>query len=238
MLMPRITLHVLLALLPAAVAIAQDDVTGERKLATIPKDLKLIETSTGPDGSQFTTNAMFLFGAGGKFVVYGGFRGGKSVAMAGDEELGEFHFLDWPVMDANATHYAFRAGNRTSPTKEKWWAIVDGKKGKAFAWIGSVALNSAGKAAFWEQPGARVTKEGPYNNSSMLLHVGKSKGKKFEQAMSLYVCLGFGKRRKPRARNVLIRCTHYAKRGGLFERLVRSWVSTRQGLRTCTLKQS
>ena len=179
--MPRITSPVLLCSMIAA----QDAIDGERKLATIPKDLRLQTTSTGPDGSQHTDNAGFAFGADGAFVAYSAYRGGKSVAMAGDEELGEFHYLHAPVMDVTASHYAFRAGNRTSPTKEKWWAIVDGKKNSPSAWIGSVAVSSTGQAVYWEQPGAKITKDGSYNMSSMVFHFGKNKGKKFEGAISL-----------------------------------------------------
>ncbi len=188
MVMPRLARTVLaalvLALAGSATLAAQDEgskTNGGRKLATIPDDLELSQTSRGPDGTAYTTYTRFVFGRDGAFVAYSGFRGGKGVAMASEEELGEFDFLHQPVTDAAHTHFAFRAGSRKSPTKEQWWAIVDGKKGKSYAWISSVAVNGDGEAAFWEQPGAKVQQsDGAYNRSSVVFHAGRKTSKKFD----------------------------------------------------------
>lgn len=182
MLEPRLAALVLLA----APLIGQDpDPWAERRIATIPEGVELASTSRGPDGKDYTANVRFAFGAGGRFVAYAAWRDGKSVAMVDDKELGTFHYLHQPVMDPAREHYAFRAGDRVNPTTEKWWALVDGKKSRTFAWIGAVALGAEGAPLYWEQPGAKVQKDGAYNNSSMLFHFGRRKGKKFESAMSL-----------------------------------------------------
>ncbi len=175
----------LLAALSSGAVLAQDPFT-ERQLATIPGDLSLESSPiTAPDGSKHVSHAQFTFGAGGQFVAYVAYRGAKSVAVASDKILGEYHYLHAPVMDAAGEHFAFRAGNRVKPDKEQWWAIVDGELGKPFAWIGEVGIGLGGVAAFWEQPGAKVEADGAYNQSPMVFHFGAKVAKKFDSAASL-----------------------------------------------------
>lgn len=175
----------LLAVLSTGGVLAQDPFS-ERQLATIPADLSLESSPIpAPDGSQEIDRARFAFGAGGRFVAYVAYRGSKGVAVAGDRILGEYHYLHAPVMDAAGEHFAFRAGNRTKPDTEQWWAIVDGEPGKPFAWIGEVGIARGGVAAFWEQPGAKVQADGAYNESPVVLHFGAKATKKFDSALSL-----------------------------------------------------
>ena len=177
MTLPRLALSVLAA---APLFAQADPKAGERKLATIPDDIELSRTENGPDGRSYTDHTRFAFGEGGSFVAYGGFRGGKSVAFAGDTEIGTFDYLHQPVTDADAKHYAFRAGVRKSATEEEWWAIVDGEKGKGFAWVSSVAVDHDGVAAFWVEPDAKIQSDGFYEQTDCEFWVGKRKGKKFD----------------------------------------------------------
>ena len=173
-------------LLSLAGALPAQDPSAERLLATIPADLALTsDPIPAPDGSKQVDHAQFAFGAGGRFVAYIAYRGAKGVAVVGDKVLGEYHYLHAPVMDAAGEHFAFRAGNRVQPTKEQWWAIVDGQQGKPFDWIGEVALGAGGAAVFWEQPGAKLRADGAYDESPMLLHFGSKTTKKYDSPLSL-----------------------------------------------------
>ncbi len=164
---------------------AQDPFT-ERQLATVPSELALASSPiTAPDGSTQVDRAKFVFGTGGRFVAYIAYRGATGVAVVGDRILGEYHYLNPPVLDASGEHFAFRAGNRVKPTSEQWWAIVDGEAGKPFDWIGEVALGAGGVAAFWEQPGAKVGKDGAYTESPMVFHFGAKTTKKYDSPLSL-----------------------------------------------------
>lgn len=159
---------------------------GERRIAVVPEDLAFEGTSiTGPDGRTYTPRSRFAFGANGGFVAYVAYREGASVAVVDDRVLGEFDYLDEPVLDPNGEHYAFRAGRRVERDREQWWAIVDGEKGATYDWIGALALGSDGAAAFWEQPGARIAADGSYRNGKMVFHFGRRDGKPMDSALSL-----------------------------------------------------
>lgn len=170
----------LAVVLAASVLAAQDAAAGERRLATIPGGILFASTQGGPDGKRYTYRSRFAFGAGGRFVAYDAFRGGKAVAMVGDTEIGAFDYLENPVMDERGLHYAFRAGVRVADEREQWWPVVDGKKGKAYDWIGGVAVDGDGLAAFWSEPGARIQKDGIYTQRPAEFCVGSRAGKKFE----------------------------------------------------------
>ena len=168
-----------------ATLIAQDTWV-ERRLATVPAPLALESAPIPtPDGGTQVDRTVCVFGRDGRFVVYRAFRGARAAAIAGERILGEFDYLHDPVVDAAGEHHAFRAGNRIRPDQERWHAIVDGELGKAYDWIGEVALGRGGVPAFWEQPGAKVEADGTYSRGAVQFHVGARTGRKFEDGASL-----------------------------------------------------
>ena len=169
-----------------ALGIPAQDPWVDRQLATVPAELALeSKPITAPDGTTQVDHTRCVFGRDGRFVVYCAFRGARGVAMVGDRIVGEFDYLHDPVVDVLREHHAFRAGNRIKPDKERWFAIVDGESGKAYDWIGDVALGRGGVPAFWEQPGAKVENDGAYSRSELQFHVGARVGKKHDDGLSL-----------------------------------------------------
>src|SRR5687767_13568797 len=170
----------------SAIGLSAQDPWVDRRLAAVPADLAFESAPvTTPDGGREVDRTRCVFGRDGRFVVYRAFRGARAAAVVGDRILGEFDYLHDPVLDAAGEHHAFRAGNRIRPAQERWHAIVDGEIGKAYDWIGVVALGRGGVPAFWEQPGAKVERDGTYSRSAVQFHVGSRTGRKYDDGASL-----------------------------------------------------
>lgn len=138
-----------------------------------------------PDGYVIRGDASWSLD--GQRVAYVAVKDGLNYPAIDDEvQDSDFLFLERPVFSSNSEHVAFRAGERSSATKEKWWPLVDGKKGKKQDWIGSVQYRpGTDELLFWTQPGAKIGKDGAYNRGKQILLSGKKQGKKWEDARSL-----------------------------------------------------
>jgi hypothetical protein len=163
---------------PGTLAALQENVRGETsfvsaELVTIPEGyVAMGEVSWSPDGQR---------------VAYVAMKDGLAYPAIDDEvHDSDFLFLERPVFSSDSEHVVFRAGERSSNTKEKWWPFVDGKKGKKQDWIGSVQFRTGtDELVYWTQPGAKIEKSGAYNRGKQILVSGKKKGKKWEDARSL-----------------------------------------------------
>src|SRR5262245_49816792 len=183
---PRAMWRVPLGSVLLAFGASAQDPWSERLLATVPAGLAFESAPvTAPDGTKQVERTRCVFGRDGRFVVYCAYRGARGVAMVGERIVGEFDYLEDPVVDVLREHHAFRAGNRIRPAQEQWHAIVDGDMGKAFDWIGVVSLGRGGVPAFWEQPGAKVQSDGAYSQGAQQFHVGVRIGKKYDDGQSL-----------------------------------------------------
>src|SRR5262245_35438928 len=173
----------ILVLLLAAAAISQQ--TSEKLIATIPEGIALTGPPiTDPDGRPVANVSEVVFRRDGGQVAYVGFKGGKSCPVVGSAVGEPFDYLSTPIFGGE--HVFFRAGNRTSPTTEKWWVLGDGKKTGEEDWIGAISCNADGsQLAYWIQPGARIEASGAYSRSNLILVVGKKRGQKWADAESL-----------------------------------------------------
>jgi hypothetical protein len=159
--------------------------SSDRLIATVPGGIELVGPPiTDPDGKSVPNVSEVVFRRDGGQVAYVGFKGGKSCPVIGATAGEAFDYLDTPVFGGE--HVFFRAGNRTSPTTEKWWILADGKKSGEEDWIGAIACNSDGsQLAYWVQPGAKIESSGAYSRSNLSLVVGKKRGPKWQDAEAL-----------------------------------------------------
>ena len=139
---------------------------------------------TDPDGKTVINVSDVVFRRDGGQVAYVGFKNGRSCPVIGTTVGEAFDYLADPIFGGE--HVFFRAGNRTSPTTEKWWIYAGGKKTAEEDWIGAIACNADGsQLAYWVQPGAKIEATGIYSRSNLVLVVGKRKGAKWPDADSL-----------------------------------------------------
>jgi hypothetical protein len=158
---------------------------GERLVAVVPDGIELVGPPiTDPNGKRVENVSEVVFRDDGGELAYVGFRGGRSCPVIGTKVFEAFDYLDTP--DFGGTHVFFRAGNRTTPTTEKWWIHADGKKTAEEDWIGAIAINADGsQLAYWTQPGATIERDGAYFRSNLVLVVGKQRGATWADAESL-----------------------------------------------------
>jgi WD40-like Beta Propeller Repeat len=175
---------VLLAI-SAAGSTAAGQQPAEKLIATIPDGIELTgPPETDPDGKPVPNVAEVVFRKDGGQVAYVGFKGGRSCPVVGATVGETFDYLDTPIFGGE--HVFFRAGNRTSPTTEKWWVLADGKRTGEEDWIGAIACNADGsQLAYWVQPGAKIERDGAYSRSNLSLVVGKRRGQKWQDAEAL-----------------------------------------------------
>ncbi len=177
-------------LLLASTPLAAQSIAFEPKLLhTIPDGISLEgDPITDPNGDSFTPTSDVVWGPTGRRVAYIGRRGQTSFPIDSgiDTQPEGFHYLDSPVFSSDGDDVVWRAGNRIKPKKEKWWILRNGERSKkSYDWIGSVSIGPDGTIAFWEQPGAKIVADGSYNRGKQVFHVGKKKGKKWEDATAL-----------------------------------------------------
>ena len=148
----------------------------EKLIAVVPDGIELAgPPMTGPDGKKVSDVSRIVFRPDGGQVAYVGFKGGRSCPVIGTTVGETFDYLSAPVFGGD--HVFFRAGNRTSPTTEKWWIHADGKKTGEEDWIGAIACNADGsQLAYWVQPGAKIEASGIYSRPNLVLVVGKKRG--------------------------------------------------------------
>ncbi len=156
-------------------------------LATLPDGIELTSPSyMGPDGKQRSDRSELVFDAAVTRVAYVGYRGARSIAIAGDELLGDFDFLSDPLVPPAPLPVLFRAGDRTGKEREKWWLLANAKKTEPSDWIGAVACSADGaNVAWWEQPGAKIGRDGSYERGAQQLSWNGKKLEKWGDADSL-----------------------------------------------------
>jgi roadblock/LC7 domain-containing protein len=148
-------------------------------------DARLVEHAFAkvPDGVEVSGEV--VFSDDGSIVAYVGTRAGRSVPVVGDAVGEPFDFLDPPAIGARG-NVAFRAGNRTSKSAEKWWVLLDGKRTGECDWIGTLSWSPDGaRLAYWTQPGATLRADGIYGGGSMVLSIDGKRGAKWEDADAL-----------------------------------------------------
>ena len=148
----------------AAWCVALATMAGEEPvlLATLPDGIELQgRPYLDPNGRQRIDRSTLVFDAAVTRVAYVGWRGERSLAISGDELLGDFDFLDEPLVPPAPLPVLFRAGDRTGKEQERWWLLANAKKTQPSDWIGAVACSEDGaNVAWWEQPGAKLAKDG------------------------------------------------------------------------------
>jgi len=156
-------------------------------LATLPEGVALASPSyMGPDGKQRSDRSDLVFDAAVTRVAYVGWKGARSVAIAGDELLGDFDFLSDPLVPPAPLPVLFRAGDRTGKEREKWWLLANAKKTEPSDWIGGVGCSADGaNVAWWEQPGAKLARDGSYERGPQQLTWNGKKLEKWADADSL-----------------------------------------------------
>lgn len=156
-------------------------------LATLPDGIELAGPSyMGPDGKQRSDRSDLVFDAAVTRVAYVGYRGKRSIAIAGDELLGDFDYLGDPLVPPAPLPALFRAGDRTGKEREKWWLLANTKKTEPSDWIGAVACSADGaNVAWWEQPGAKIGRDGTYERGAQHLLWNGKKLDKWGDAESL-----------------------------------------------------
>jgi hypothetical protein len=157
----------------------------DRLVAVIPDGIDLVGPPiTDPEGKRVENVSEVVFRDDGGQVAYVGFKGGRACPVIGATVHEAFDYLSTPIF--GGTHVFFRAGNRTTPTTEKWWIHADGKKTAEEDWIGAIACNADGSAlAYWTQPGAKIERDGAYSRTHLVLVVGKRRGAKWDDGESL-----------------------------------------------------
>jgi WD40-like Beta Propeller Repeat len=158
---------------------------GERLVVVVPDGIDLAGPPiTDPDGKRVENVSEVVFRDDGGQVAYVGFKGGRSCPVIGATVFEAFDYLSTPFF--GGSHVFFRAGNRTTPTTEKWWIHVDGKKTAEEDWIGAIACNADGsQLAYWTQPGAKIERDGAYSRTNLVLVVGKLRGARWADGESL-----------------------------------------------------
>jgi hypothetical protein len=137
-----------------------------------------------PDGIELEGSP--VFSPDGLAVAWVGLRGKRPHPVIGDQVLETYDYIDPPVFGPTREHLAFRVGNRTTKKTEKWWVLQGGKRTGENDWIGTPAWSPDGaQLAYWTNPGARVSAEGPYTGGKHVLVVNGKKGSAWEGAEAL-----------------------------------------------------
>jgi hypothetical protein len=144
-----------------------------------------VQLPSPPEG--FVISGDVVWSPNGRRAAYIAFKDGETYAAYDGEVFDSFKFLGRPTFSDDSEHVVFRAGESKSKTKESWWPYLDGKKGKKQDWIGLVYFRpGSDELVYWTQPGAKLGEDGFYKPGSMILVTGKKKGKKWEDAGSLF----------------------------------------------------
>ena len=149
-------------------------------LATLPAGVELHGTEyVDPNGLRRIDRSTLVFDEAVTRVAFVAFRGARTVACIGGELVGEFDFLEEPLVPPAPHPIRFRAGDRLNERREKWWLLADGKKSEANDWIGAIACSRDGAhVAWWAQPGATIEEDGSYKRGRQALFFD---GKRVEQ---------------------------------------------------------
>jgi hypothetical protein len=156
-------------------------------LATLPEGIALHGLPyLDPNGRQRIDRSTLVFDDAVTRVAYVGHRGARTLAIAGDESLGDFDFLERPLVPPAPLPVLFRAGDRAGKDRERWWLLANAKKTQPCDWIGAVACSADGaNVAWWEQPGAKLAKDGSSERGPQELCWNGKKLEKWADADSL-----------------------------------------------------
>ena len=158
----------------------------EKLIAVVPDGIELAgPPMTGPDGKKVSDVSRIVFRPDGGQVAYVGYKGGRSCPVTGTTVGEAFDYLSDPVFGGD--HVFFRAGNRTSPTTEKWWIYADGKKTRRGGLdrrdrlqCGRLASSRIGCS-----PARRSRRAEIYSRTNLQLVVGTKRGAKWQDAEAL-----------------------------------------------------
>jgi hypothetical protein len=153
----------------------------ERRMAVMPEGMGLEEPPIrAPDGREWKQVHSVAWSSDGSTVAYVGVKGGMLYPVIGETIHGSYHYVSGPTLSRAGDLVAFRVGMRTGKETESWWLQLNGETMEKEDWIGEVAVSADGlHVAFWKQPGAKVTAEGPYSRGKQVLVVGTRRGDKW-----------------------------------------------------------
>ncbi len=175
-------LVVILALAPAlSSAAGQEPSLEERRMAVMPQDLGLEPPPIrGPDGREWKQVHPVRWNAAGTRVAYVGYKAGRNHPVIGETMYEGYHYVSGPTFARRGDLVVFRVGMRTGKETESWWVLPEGEKIGQEDWIGEIGVSDDGsRLAYWIQPGAKVTAEGPYTQGRQILVVGTRTGEKW-----------------------------------------------------------
>ncbi len=178
---------VLTPFLLAPLASAGELLVEERKLGEVPEGVALEgETVYDPDGNPWPVVHRVQWSPDGRRVAHVGLREGRTHAVIDGVVLDAYDFLGAPVWSDDGEHVAFRAGNRESSKRERWYVLLDGERQGAEDWIGALRFApGSDELCYWTQPGARLGAMGEYTGGDLVFRRGKKKGKKWDDAHAL-----------------------------------------------------
>lgn len=139
----------------------------DRHLATIPEGLSLDGPPiTHPQLGTIEVKSPIHWSPDGRRVAYVAFRGEQRHAVVGDHVSEPHEYLSSVSFGDRGEDVVFRAGDKTSKSKEKWFLYRGPdhkKKPKTLDWMGAPAMAPDGsRVIVWSQPGAKIGKDGYY----------------------------------------------------------------------------
>jgi len=167
----------------------------ERRMGFLAEGLQLEEEATPlGDGRLYVPVNPVLWSPDGGRFAYQGVQAGERWPAIGEKTLGSYDYVSGPTFSENGALVVFRVGQRAGKGRESWTLLLNGESVGKEDWIGEVGVSPDGnRIAFWKQPGARVEKDGAYNQGRQVLVVGTFErdkwsfrdGDKWEDASSL-----------------------------------------------------